>query len=264
MSATPRHRSQQAEREELAGLLPAAAAPELSRGRHLLLKEHLMSTVTENSQRTAKRRTLTLRLALPVGLAAAVAGVALTAGAGHPAAPTPGLAAGSQSPVSIGDVAYTVQSSGDDTVRLTVLDPNKPVDVPRLQRDLDRLGVRSHVYAGEPGCQAPAPKSPPVDSSDAALNAMNGDSRTRLAYFGWDISSEGVKQVLTVHPSRIPTGEQIFIYLPLARTSPANGFRELEAALMTNPAPSCMPARTYTNPLANLSRSATPTPTPAH
>lgn len=217
-----------------------------------------MDTVTENSQRAANRRSLTLRVALPVGLAAAVAGVALTAVPGRPAVPTPGAAAtGSQSLGSTTNAAYTLQSSGDDLVRLTILDPAKQVDVPQLQRDLDRLGVRSHVYAGEPDCHAPEPKSPTYPP-DAAVKADKGGSQGRVSYYGWDIDSQGRKTVLTVHPNGISADLQLFIYLPLAKTDPANGFRELEAGLMTSPAPSCMPAKTSTNPLASLF------PTPTH
>ncbi|MDH6126018.1 hypothetical protein [Kitasatospora sp. GP82] len=259
MNATPRHRSQQAEREELARLLPAAADPELSLRRHLLLKEHLMDTVTENSQRAAKRRTLTLRVVLPVGLAAAVAGVALAAVTGRPVAPTPGVAAaGSQSPGSIINAAYTLQSSSDDLVRLTVLDPAKQVDAPQLQRDLDRFGVRSHVYAGEPDCHAPEPKRPTYPPDIAGLTSTGQD---RVAYYGWDIDSEGRKTVLTIRPSAIPADLQLFIYLPYAKADPANGFRELEAGLMKSPAPSCMPGKTYDNPLASLLPTSTSTST---
>jgi len=253
MNATPRHRSQQAEREELARLLPAAAAPEPSLDRHLLLKEHLMDSVTENSRRAAKRRTLTLRLALPVGLAAAVAGVALTAVTGRPAAPTPGVSAGgSKSLGGITNAAYTLESSSDDLVKLTILDPAKEVDVPQLQRDLDRLGARAHVYAGEPDCHAPEPKSPSYPPDPAALKA------DRVSYYGWNIDDEGRKSVLTIRPSGIPADLQLYIYLPYAKTDPANGSAELEAGLMKSPAPSCMPSKIFTNPLASLF------PTPTH
>ncbi len=282
MNATPRDRSQQAEREELAGLLPAAADPEISRHRHLLLKEHLMETVTENSRRAAKRRSLALRLALPVCVAAAVAGVTLTAmtgrggtpASGRPAvaapglaAPTPGApsptAAGSQSLGSITNAAYTLQSGADDLVKLTILDSYKPVDATQLQHDLDRLGVRSHVYAGEPGCHAPEPEMPSYPP-DAAAGANPTDSQGRLAQDGWDMSSEGLKEVLTIRPGAIPADLTLFIYLPFAKTDPANSSRELRAGLMKSPAPACMPSQTFVNPLASLYPTATnqaPAPT---
>ncbi|MDH6577069.1 hypothetical protein [Kitasatospora sp. MAP5-34] len=263
MNATPQHRSQRAERAELARLLPAVADPELSPHRHLLLKEHLMDTVTENSRRTARRRTLTLRVALPLGLAAAVAGVALTAVTGH--APTPGVAApGSQSLGSVTNAAYSLESTSDDLVKLTIFDNGKQVDAAQLQHDLDRLGVRSHIYAGEPGCHASEPKTPSYPSDPAAIKAMNGSSQDRVSYYGWDISVEGRSEVLTVHPGGIPADLQLFIYFPYYNTDPAHGSGSFEAALMKSPTPSCMPARPFINPLASLYPTSKPTPTPTH
>jgi len=270
MSATPPPRYPRSEREELAGLLPAAPAEDLPPGRHVQLKDHLMTTMTEQSRPAGRSSNLMLRLAVPVGLAAAAAAAVFATGAGQGAAPghSPAAVGGSPSSLEAGQVAYTLQNTDEGTVTLTVLNQNEPVDVARLQSDLDRHGVPSHVYPGEPGCQAPEPKSPPVDTSDAALRALNGGSRSRADYFGWDISSNGQAQVLTVRPAALKPGVKLFIHLPLAVTSPENGFRMLEAGLMTDPAPACMPAQTFTNPLADLYPSATaaptavPTPTP--
>ncbi|GAA2137514.1 hypothetical protein GCM10009760_18120 [Kitasatospora kazusensis] len=272
MNAAPRGRSQQTEREELALLLPAAAAPELSPHRHFLLKEHLMDTVTEHSRSAAKRRTLVLRVALPIGLAAAVAGVALATGAGRSPAPAPapvvaggGPSTGSQSLGTVTNAAYTVQSGGDDLVKLTILDGYKPVDATQLQHDLDRAGVRSRVYAGEPGCHAPEPTMasyPPEILAKADQDQDGG--RGRLSAFGWDMEQqagkEGGREVLTIRPGAIPADLRLFIYLPLAKTDPAHSSRELQAGLMQSPAPDCMPAKTYDNPLASLY----PTPAPTH
>ncbi|MFJ6139510.1 hypothetical protein [Kitasatospora sp. NPDC092286] len=257
MNATPQSRSRQTEREELARLLPAVADPELPRDRHVLLKEHLMDTVTEQSRRAARRRTLTVRVALPLGLAAAAAGIAFTATAGRPVTSTPGSAgatAGSQVLGDITNAAYTLQSGGDDLVRLTVLESYKPVDAAQLQRDLDRLGARTHVYAGEPDCHAPEPESPADPPGD-------GDGNPDwLATHGWNIESEGLKHVLTIRPGAIPAGVQLYIYLPMAKVDPANGFREMEANLMKTPGPTCMPSKTYSNPLASLFPTPPPTP----
>lgn len=86
----------------------------------------------------------------------------------------------------------------------------------------------------------------------------------RLAAYGWDMeeeaSQDGGRQVLTIRPSAIPADLQLFIYLPLAKTDPAHSSRELQAGLMQSPAPNCMPAKTYVNPLASLY----PTPAPTH
>ncbi|WP_406200275.1 hypothetical protein OH807_18990 [Kitasatospora sp. NBC_01560] len=270
MNATPGPRSQQTEREELARLLPAAADRELSPHRHLLLKELLMDTVTEKSRHTAKRRNLALRVALPVGLAAALVGVVLAGGgsdrpvpgaAAVPGGTTPASpdAAVSPAPGAVANVAYTLESGGDDVVTLTILDRDKPVDVPRLQADLDRLGVRSRVYAGEPGCTAPDPSTPAYPEAEM-IKANNGSGADRLAFFGWDIDNGLQKSVLTVRPHSIPADRTLFIHLPLAKVAPASGFRSLSAGLMVGKAPACMPAEDPSNPLASL----LPTQPPGH
>ncbi len=261
MNATPRNRSQQAEREELARLLPAAGDPELPRHRHLLLKEHLMDTITENSRPATKRRSLTMRVVLPLGLAAAVAGVALAAVAGHHAAPVPPAASGGGRPLgNITNAAYTLESGSDDLVKLTLVDNGKQVDATQLQHDLDRLGVRSHVYAGEVGCNAPEPKTPTYPDDAAALKAMNGSTQDRVSYYGWDFEVQRHATVLTVRPSAIPADLQLFLYFPYYNTAPDHGSGSLDAGLMKSPAPSCMPAKPDINPLASLY----PTSTPKH
>ncbi|PJN22386.1 hypothetical protein [Kitasatospora sp. CB02891] len=260
MSATPQHQSQQAEREELARLLPAAGDAELPRRRQLLLKKYLMGAITENSRPATKRRTLMLRVVLPLGVAAAVSGAALAVVPGHRAAPSPGVAApGSEGLGSVAAVAYTLQGSSDGLVKLTILDGCKPADATQLQYDLDRVGVRSRVYAGEPGCHALDPTMPSYSPETVAK--ANQD---QLSAFGWDMrgergaGSEGARQVLTIRPSAIPADLRLFIYLPLAKTDPDHSSRELRAGLMQSPAPDCMPTGTYENPLASLY------PTPEH
>ncbi|MFI2611577.1 hypothetical protein [Kitasatospora sp. NPDC018619] len=242
MSATPRHRSDEAERDELARLLPAPAAPELPRGRLLLLKEHLVDSITDagtapgTPRRTPRRRSLLLGAALPLGLAAALAGVLLTTGT----AGSEGSAPGDDSGRSLGrasGVAYTLESE-EQVVRLTILEDEKPVDADQLQRDIDRFGIRARVYAGEPGCRAAEPERPPhVD-----LNA------------GWEIEHDQPTGplVLTVRPRLVPAGTTVFVYLPLATSDPANSYREMEAGLMKAPGPACMPARVFDDPLARL------------
>ncbi|MEV7772574.1 hypothetical protein [Kitasatospora sp. NPDC086791] len=112
------------------------------------------------------------------------------------------------------------------------------MDTIQLQRDLDRFGIRARVYAGEPGCKTERPRQPKHVDPNA----------------GWDIDSRpgNAPMVLTVHPRQLPKGTEIFIYLPLARTDPANSFRELEAGLMQSPGPSCLESRAFVNPLASL------------
>ncbi|MEV7938282.1 hypothetical protein AB0O82_19345 [Kitasatospora sp. NPDC088264] len=253
MNATPRDRSEQTEREELVRLLPAPAAPELPPGRHLLLKEHLMDTVTDNSRRTARRRSLALRLALPAGLAAALVGALLATGPGRPAPDARHQDAqhqDAQHPADgtghalgrVDNAAYTLEG-GDDLVKLTILEQYKPVDPDQLQRDLDRFGIPARVYAGQPGCRASEPETPD--------NQEGQDS--------WDMHTEGAGPlVLTVRPRAVPAGLKLFIYLPFAGTDPAHSSREMHTGLMRSPGPACMPSKVYFNPLASL------IPTPPH
>lgn len=298
MNAAPRPRSTQAEQEELARLLPAAAVPELPSHRHHLLKDHLMNTVTDNSGPTAARRSLTLRLALPLGLAAAVAGVAFTALPGHPtprsttatsatsATPSTPSSGAPQSLSPMVPAAYTLQKTNSDLVTLTTTGTASGIDLDSLQRDLDRIGVHSRVYAGDPQCPSdsdtptptptgegvpgpPGPKPAPISSSDqAALNAQAAaEAQQRLAQDGWDIEASGLNGfVLTIRPSKLPADQLLYLYFPLARTSPAHGASEFEAGMLTGPAPACMPAKTFSNPLAYLyptaSAAATPGATP--
>ncbi|MFJ9694131.1 hypothetical protein [Kitasatospora sp. NPDC101183] len=232
MNATPRPEAEDsAVREELARLLPAPATPDLPASRQLLLKEHLMDSITTTAAPQRRRRGLALRIALPVALAAAVAGV-LVAGGDDSTAPAP--AAGPRTLGSVSNAAYTLESTAD-VVRLTILEAYRPVDTGQLQRDLDTFGIRARVYAGEPGCKAKAPEIAQHDSDD-----------------GWHMEMAGNRMVLTARPAAIPAGEQLFVYLPLARTSPENGSRELESGLMKSPGPACMPSREYVNPLASL------------
>ncbi|WP_031069981.1 hypothetical protein [Streptomyces sp. NRRL WC-3742] len=229
-------REELAVREELARLLPAPAAPELSASRQLLLKEHLMDSITEAPSRRPARRRFALAIALPVALAAAVAGVLLVGGSGDngDSGEAGGRGAGPRILGSVTNVAYTLEST-TDTVRLIILENNKPVDTDQLQRDLDKFGIRARVYAGEPGCRAKGPKIATHDNDD-----------------GWHMEMVKDKMILTARPDAIPAGEKLFIYLPLAKSSPENGFRELESGLMKSPGPACMPSREFVNPLASL------------
>ncbi|WP_371519790.1 hypothetical protein [Kitasatospora sp. NBC_01300] len=258
MNATPRDRSEQTEREELVRLLPAPAAPELPPGRHLLLKEHLMDTVTDNSRRTARRRSLALRLALPAGLAVALTGALLATGPGrhtpdagrqdarhqdaqHPDVQHPADGTGHELG-RVDNAAYTLEG-GDDLVKLTILEQYKPVDPDQLQRDLDRFGIPARVYAGQPGCRAPEPEAPDNQEGQGS----------------WDMRTEGAGPiVLTVRPHAVPAGLKLFIYLPFAGTDPAHSSREMHTGLMRSPGPACMPSKVYFNPLASL------IPTPPH
>ncbi|MFE9139729.1 hypothetical protein ACFYMK_37615, partial [Streptomyces sp. NPDC007355] len=157
-------------REELSRLLPAPADPDLSPGRHRLLKEHLMNHVQEESRPAARRWRLATRSAVPVALAAAVAGVAVSMGQTPGNADTAVVAAG---PDRISNVAYTLDQEPGSAVRMSMRvqggertcvngnctvpesgpEPAKVVvDPAELQHDLDRMGVTARVYRDDPGC----------------------------------------------------------------------------------------------------------------
>ncbi|AUG76429.1 hypothetical protein CFP65_1539 [Kitasatospora sp. MMS16-BH015] len=243
MTADPDPRSERAERAELARLLPSAAAPELSPRRHLLLKEHLMDTVHEQRTRTPHRRRLVLKIALPAVVAAGAAAVALVPNAGPASTPAIAKAPTQAQLGTISNVGYTLESKAD-RLTLTMFDEQKGVDPDQLQRDLDRAGVPARVYPGEFGCKEKEPDVPDRDTS-----ALTGDFLTDN---GWTIETQGTKSVLTVLRGRIPAGQELFIYLPEIKTTPAHKLGESHTGLMKAPGPSCLPAKVFFNPLASL------------
>ncbi|WP_042408968.1 hypothetical protein [Streptacidiphilus carbonis] len=249
MNATPLSRCDQAEREELARLLPAAGDPELSPSRHLLLKEHLMNTVADHNRRIRarrprSRRTLALRIALPAGLAAA--GIAIAASAGHPAAGTPHASHGPVTAVTISAAGYTLQSSTDHTVTLTVVNAKNEIDLVGLQRDLDRVGAHAHVYAGDPTCN----NGISVINNGPALQGLPGAPASDSTHAGLNVADEGRATVLKVTPDKIPADDTLYLYFPLARTSPADTYRDFQIGMLRGTIPTCLPAQTYTDPFA--------------
>jgi hypothetical protein len=249
MNATPQRRSEQAEREELARLLPAAANPDLSRSRHLLLKEHLMNTVADhNRSHPAKpsrsRRTLALRIAIPAGLAAA--GIAIASLTGHPVIASPQASDPVAAVGTISAVGYTLRSGTDHLVTLTVTNGESRIDLNGLQHNLARMGVRARVYGGDPGCRngiRAVGNAPDLDGLPAAPAAD-------VAKSGLTFVDQGEATVLEVVPGKIPAGDTLFLYFPLAETSPVNTFRDWESGLLRGTIPTCLPAQTYTNPFA--------------
>ncbi|WP_242884851.1 CU044_5270 family protein [Actinomadura litoris] len=104
MNLTPRQSPSPAERGELAGLLPAAGAPELSDGRRRILKEHFMLEIQESEPATAprpaaRRRRLAVGvLAATVAAGAAAAGAAVVADGGGEPEKAPPVALGGDAP----------------------------------------------------------------------------------------------------------------------------------------------------------------------
>ncbi|MCH0566475.1 MULTISPECIES: hypothetical protein [unclassified Streptomyces] len=172
----------------------------------------------------AMRHRLSLAIA---GLAAVGAGIT-TVAVHHPT--TPARTAQKDAvrpPQKITTAAYTLQREDDGRVRVAISDPaGKLLDIGRLQRDLNRLGVPAVVYAGDPEC-TDMPTSPGDDSSNKI----------------WHIElTKGGKPVLSVRPDRIPAGQHLLVAFPLLRTDPAHAAYAITAGRIDGTAPACVPA----------------------
>ncbi|MFE2915556.1 hypothetical protein [Kitasatospora indigofera] len=224
------NRDQDDDLQTLRRMLRVPAERDFPAGRRHQREEHLMTSWLTMSRRGDKRRNLGVRIALPAGLAAAAAGVALTALPAQTAA------------------AYTLQTAHDGTVKLTIVNPAGKIDLGGLQEDLDRLGVRSRIYAGDPDCRAalpgradPSPSTSAGTAAEASPSASASPS-TEAGYEGWRIDSEHGKLVLSVSPSKMPADKQLQIVFPLAKTDPAHASAVLTGGLVDGPGPDCMPA----------------------
>ncbi|MFF0298788.1 hypothetical protein ACFYST_35545 [Kitasatospora sp. NPDC004614] len=202
----------------------------------------LLTTSRHDDERrnaNTKRRRLGVRIALPAGLVAAAAGVVVAALPAQTAA------------------AYTLQTADNGTVKLTVVNPAGKIDLAKVQRELDRLGVRARVYAGDPNCQAPAPlpstsaSSAPSSSPSASADAPapsadapvpNASPASEPSDQSWTLGRENGKLVLILNPARIPADKQVQIVFPLAKTDPAHGTSVIMGGLTDIPGPDCAPA----------------------
>ncbi|MFB7616467.1 hypothetical protein [Kitasatospora sp. NPDC056181] len=195
------------------------------------LKNHVQqraqSPHPESPVATRPRKRLGVRLALPAGLAAAVAGVTMVVLPAQTAA------------------AYTLEHADGDLVKLTIVNPAGKVNLDQLHKDLDRLGVPNVILLGDPHCSTPpgpstapgqAPFSTATPSSPTELRA------SKLASQGWDIGEENGKTVLYVRPDKIPAHSQLMVGFPLAKTDPTHRYGVIESALITGHTPTCLPA----------------------
>ncbi|MFD8481594.1 hypothetical protein [Kitasatospora sp. NPDC059673] len=232
--------------QTLRRMLPAPAERDFPAGREHQREEHLMNSLLNMSRRdneqqdlNVKRRRLGVRIALPAALVAAATGVVLTA------LPTQSAA------------AYTLQSADNGTVKLTVVNPAGKLDLAKVQRELDRLGIRARVYAGDPNCQAPAPlpstsaSSAPSSSPSASAGAPSPSADAPVPSLSpasgpsdqsWTLGRENGKLVLILNPARIPADKQVQIVFPLAKTDPSHGASVIMGGLTDIPGPDCAPA----------------------
>lgn len=156
MNATPSH---EPERAEFARLLPAPAYPELSVDRQSLLKEDLMSHLSERPQPRSRKR-LVLGLATPLAALGAAALVVTVSGTGSPSAPSvpsaksarSAASAHSQGTVNITNAAYSLDLTKGDEITVTVHRNGAKVDGDKLKADLARLGVNAQVARKVPNC----------------------------------------------------------------------------------------------------------------
>ncbi|GAA3373673.1 hypothetical protein GCM10020367_34520 [Streptomyces sannanensis] len=214
------NRDQDDDMQALRRMLPVPAERDFPAGRQPQREEHLMNSWLTMSRRTDKRRNLGVRIALPAGLAAAAAGIALTVLPSQTAA------------------AYTLQTANDGTVELTVVNPSGKIDPAKLEKDLDKLGVNSRVYAGDPDCSAP-PYSPPSAPTTSGTARPDPGSLWVSSVVRWDRSREFVLHVRT---DKIPADKHLEIVFPLAKTAPAHAYEIIVASLVSGPGPDCVPA----------------------
>ncbi|MCX5233093.1 hypothetical protein [Streptomyces sp. NBC_00233] len=254
-------RDQDDDLQTLRRMLPVPAERDFPAGRRHQREEHLMNSLLNPAPRPDRRKRLALRVALPVGLAASATGVVVTALSGgpvnQPQASSPSstvTGAPSTSPQSLGRIttaAYTVQREDNDIVKLTITDRAGKPDLTKLQDDLDRLGVPSRVFAGDPECH-PKPQPEPSQSPGATPSGSpqpddsprqhSADDRPILEHQTWTISMEDGKPVLYVRPSHVPAGQKIMIGFPLAATDPANALSVIMGDMIEGNAPYCLPA----------------------
>jgi hypothetical protein len=196
------------------------------------LKNHIQQRAASSHPGSAvaarPRRRLGVRLALPAGLAATAAGIAMTVLPAQTAA------------------AYTLQHEKGDLVKLTIVNPAGKINLDRLQKDLDRLGVPNRVMVGDPRCSTPpgnpVPGTAPSSAPAATSTASSADSASDLAPQGWEVGRENGKTVLYVRPGKIPAHTQLMVGFPLAKTDPSHAYAVIEAGLIKGHTPTCLPA----------------------
>jgi len=223
----PWRRQEPLDRTELARLLPAPGDPVLPDDRQRLLEDCLMNHVIEDSRRAGTRRRLAVRLAVPVALAAAVAGTALAVDRSTAPTASPGTAAADRHfPQHISSAAYTLDREPHGTVTVTVRGAGaaRP-DPARLQRDLERMGVPARVYQADPSCK-------PREGDDAGL--VGGVTKAI------DFRHRDGAFIAVVHPREIPAGT----HLQIALSSAAKGSLLADSgefALRKGKGPDCIP-----------------------
>jgi hypothetical protein len=217
-------RNQDDDVQVLRRMLAVTAERDFPAGRRQQHEEHLMASWLQmaREQGKDKRRRLAIRVAAPVAVAAAVAGVAVPVGqVGTPAdhSPTARHAAPEYGhfPERITTVAYTLvrEPRGVVTVTLRDIEEDKPDPerLQRLNRDLARMGVRARVYHADPSCPANEAKTPgdkrkdgPSKDAERVVARYQGkDGRLTASIYADDIPEDhtvifsiGVDEFVTI------------------------------------------------------------------
>lgn len=210
----------------------STAATDLPADRRILLKEQLMTSL-DHARRTERRRRTTLRIAVPVALAAAAAGILVARpfdSAGHPAvaadhrAATPSATA---DPAHVETVAYTLDRGAHGVVTITVhrTGADRP-DVARLQKDLAGLGVDARVYQGKTCSYHPK-------------SHADGSAVPKGEYFSvWTMATENRHGdfVARLDPRKLPAGMHVGLAFPV------DAFNTAKLAVSFGTTPSSGPA----------------------
>ncbi|OIJ88405.1 hypothetical protein [Streptomyces colonosanans] len=246
-----------AEREEMARLLPVPAERDLPAGRHQLFKDYLMNEIHHDADPDAavpaRSRRRKAFLAIPLATAVAAGAVFTALATGHATNPVQANQhSSSGQPLKITAAAYTLQQEDHGLVRLAIIDPAGKLDLPGLQRDLDRLGVPARVYAGDPNCPTPAdPSSSPTSTPDPIPTAPASQPEVSRTPSGlasehpassWRVEVNNGKPVLYVRPDKIPAGQKLMVSFPLAHTEPDHAWSIIEGRTIDGTPPACIPA----------------------
>ncbi|MBM0256071.1 hypothetical protein [Micromonospora sp. 4G55] len=191
-------------------MLPVSAERDFPAGRYHQREEHLMISWLRMAQRPQRRPNRAVRFAIPVGLAAAVAGTVLVYGQdGTPAlvggnqAQSAPATTGQQSLGTIKNVAYSLQRQPSGDVKLIIEDPHGKPNADKMRADLARLGVTAQVLMGHPNCHDPLPSPKPTSRAEAQK------SHPVPGLGAVDLRHEDGKAVAYIHPDKIPAGHTL-------------------------------------------------------
>jgi hypothetical protein len=235
-------RNQDDDVQVLRRMLAVTAERDFPAGRRRQREEHLMTSWLQMARKQGqdRRYRLAIRVAAPMAVAAAVAGVGVTVGqvgtlADHGTTARHTAPEAGHFPERITTVAYTLAREPHGVVTMTLRDIREtspdPERLQRLNLDLARMGVRARVYHADPNCPVTKVKTTPGDKRKDGKVA----EKVVAKYQGKD-----GRFTASIYPDNIP--EDHTLVFPVASTI---GVDELVAARMVEgQGPDCwhMPA----------------------